>query len=415
MRVRDILMATAIIFGAASITACDNKAPTDKKEPAAAQSPDKPVETAEKTDEKKEDAKDAKTADAKKLPFEATGPVAIIDGKEIPAERFNSEVDKLMRLTGGNLPPQMAQFYKKQMLQRVVDEYLLEEAVTAKKITVTDEDVQKEYDKFVARFPSKEQFKMYFERSGMSEEELRADLRKRMRHERLLDDVSVSAADIQEFYDKNIDRFKEEEQVKARHILLKLDKTADDKTIKAAEKKAKEIEALAKKKDADFAALAKEYSEGPSAPRGGDLGLFPRKRMVKPFSDAAFELKAGEVSGPVRTDFGYHIIKVEEKKPASTKQLDEVKDMIEHNLANGKIREGMNKLLKELKDKHKIELKEDNIKLNVKAPKSPMIPGLGGHGHGHGGAPDGHGHGANDGHGHAAPAGKPAAKPADKK
>lgn len=412
MRVRDILMATAILFGAASITACDDSKPTDTKEPAAAQSPDKLAETI-----KNNKADDKTTQGDSKLPFEATGPVATIDGKEISAERFNAEVDKLMRLTGGNLPPQMAQFYKKQMLQRVVDENLLEEAVEAKKITVSDEEVQKEYDKFVARFPSKEQFEMYFKRSGMSEEELRSDLRKRMRHEKLLSDTSVSEADIKDFYDKNVERFTEEEQVKARHILFKVAKDADDKTVKAAEKKAKDVEKLAKKKDADFGELAKEYSEGPSAPRGGDLGMFPRKRMVKPFSDAAFELKPGQISGPVRTDFGYHIIKVEEKKDAQVKSLDEVKEMIELNLTSTKIREGMNKLLNELKSSRKIELKEDNIRVNVKAPAQPMIPGMGGHG-GHG-----HDHGANADHSHDKPApggANPAApateeaKPADK-
>lgn len=404
MRVRDILMATAILFGAASITACDDTKPTDKKEPAAAQSPDKLAETIKNN---KEEAKEGDT----KLPFEATGPVAVIDGKEIPAERFNAEVDKLMRLTGGNLPPQMAQFYKKQMLQRVVDEYLLEEAVAAKKITVTDEDVQKEFDKFVARFPSKEQFEMYFKKSGMSEEELRGDLRKRMRHEKLLSDTSVSEADIKDFYDKNLERFTEEDQVKARHILFKVAKDADDKTVKAAEKKAKEIEKLAKKKDADFGELAKEHSEGPSAPRGGDLGMFPRKRMVKPFSDAAFELKPGEISGPVRTDFGYHIIKVEEKKDAKVKSLDEVKEMIELNLTSTKIREGMNKLLTELKSSRKIELKEDNIRVNIKAPAQPMIPGMGGHGgHGHP-----HGGGADHAHDKPAPGGKAPAAPKGEK
>lgn len=408
MRVRDILMATALIFGAASITACDEKTKkTD--EPAAAQTPDK-VADALKTDTSKKDAEPSKTADGKPLPFEATGPVATVDGEEITAERFNAEVDKLMRLTGGNLPPQMAQFYKKQMLQRVVDEYLLDAEVAKKKITINDEQLQKEYDKFVARFPSKEQFEMYFKRSGMSEEELRKDLRKRMSHEQLLADISVSDADIKEFYDKNIERFQEEEQVKARHILFKLPKDADAKSVKAAEKKAAEISKLASKKGADFGELAKEHSEGPSGPRGGDLGMFPRKRMVKAFSDAAFELKAGQISKPVRTEFGIHIIKVEEKTESKTKSMDEVKEMIEYNLSSNKVREGMNTLLSELKKTRKTELKEDNIRMNVKAPATPpMIPGMGAPGGaaGHGG--HGHDHGAGSDHAHGKPApGKPA-------
>lgn len=407
MRIRKMLLISALMFGTAGLTACDNKA---KETTPTAEAPDKKEKkdakegAASKGDAPKKDGEkkaDAKAdASANGLPFEATGPVAKVGDTEISAEAFNAEVEKLQRLTGGNLPPQMVQFYKKQLLYRVVDEHLLNKQVEGKKINVTDDEIEKEYNRFVERFPSKEQFEAYFQRTKMSKDELRADLGKRLRHEKLLVDkygIKVEEKDVKDFYDKNIERFRQEEQVKASHILLKLKKDADDKTVKETEARAQALTKQAKAKGADFAALAKEHSEGPSGPRGGDLGFFPRKRMVKPFSDAAFKLKVGDVSEPVRTQFGFHVIKVVERQDAATKSFDETKDMIEYQLFSQKVRESMNKMLNELKEEAKVEYLEDNIKMNVKAPAKPMgIPGLGGHGgHGHSHAPgDGHDHGS---------------------
>ena len=424
MRVHEILMVTTLLFGAGALAACDQDA-KPKQEPAAAQSP---AELA-RTIEIDRDSPPRKTTDGQVLPFEALGPVAIIDDDVIGAEEFNAKIDKLVRIAGANFPPQMAQVYKQQMLQRVVDEHLLQEEIERAKIVIKDEDIQKEYDSFVARFKNKEQFDMYFKRTGMSEEEMREDIRARLSQQELLDASEVSDAEVKKFYDENVDRFREEEEVKARHVLFKLPKDADDKAVKAAEKKAMKVIKEAKKEGADFGEIAKEYSEGPSAERGGDLGMFPRKRMIEAFSNAAFKLEPGEISEPVRTDFGVHVIKVEERKPEKIKPLDEVKEMIEQTLIATKLREGMTTKLTEIKNKRKIELLEDNIRLNVKVPAQPAIPGLGGPGGAHGahGHPHGAGgahplpHGAGDGHDHAAevksdrPIIIPGTKPADLK
>ena len=102
------------------------------------------------------------------------------------------------------------------------------------------------------------------------------------------------------------------ETVTASHILIGYkgaQRAKSERSKEEAKKLADKVAKEAKAKDADFAALAKKYSEGPSAPRGGDLGPFSRGRMVKPFSDAAFALKVGDVSDPVETPFGYHVIK----------------------------------------------------------------------------------------------------------
>jgi peptidyl-prolyl cis-trans isomerase D len=140
--------------------------------------------------------------------------------------------------------------------------------------------------------------------------------------------IKVSEEQIKEYYEDNLDTFKEKEQVKARHILFRVPQNAS----KEEEEKVKQ-KALAVLKEAragaNFAELAKKYTEDPSGKEnGGDLGYFSAGQMVKPFEEAAFKLKKGEISDLVRTPFGYHIIKVEDVKPARTKPLEEVRAQI---------------------------------------------------------------------------------------
>ena len=151
---------------------------------------------------------------------------------------------------------------------------------------------------------------------------------------KLLAEADVSDAQVADFYKKNIEKFKEKEQVKARHILIKV--AADAAPEVEAKAKSKILEIQAKiKAGSDFAKMAKKFSQGPSNSRGGDLGWFGHGSMVKSFEEAAFALKPGQVSEPVRTQFGFHLIKVEDYKPAGTRELAEVKDGIEKGLRIG--------------------------------------------------------------------------------
>ncbi|MBW1998131.1 MAG: peptidylprolyl isomerase [Deltaproteobacteria bacterium] len=147
------------------------------------------------------------------------------------------------------------------------------------------------------------------------------------------DQVRITDEQIRAYYEDNIERFREEKKIKARHILLKVPPDAT----KEEEEKVKEraLEVLKKAKGGeDFAGLAKKYSEGPTKDKGGDLGYFARGQMVKAFDEEAFKLKKGEISDLVRTPFGYHIIKVEDIKEAKTKALEDVKEKIREELIN---------------------------------------------------------------------------------
>jgi len=142
---------------------------------------------------------------------------------------------------------------------------------------------------------------------------------------------STSDEELKDRYEAQKERYQVPEQRHARHILIKVAKDADAKTVAEKEKQAREILAKAKS-GADFAELARKYSEGPSAPTGGDLGFFARDRMVKPFADAVFGMNKGEVTGPVRTRFGFHIIKLEEIHPSTTRGFAEVKDELRQEM-----------------------------------------------------------------------------------
>lgn len=143
--------------------------------------------------------------------------------------------------------------------------------------------------------------------------------------------VTVDYIELMDYYEINIDRYKQKAKVKARHILFKLDK--EDTAEKEAEVKAEAEKVLAlAKAGEDFVELAKKYSQGPTGKTGGDLGWFERAAMVAPFSDKAFGMKEGEIGGPVKTRFGYHIIKVEDRREAGSQPFEEVKDRIENLL-----------------------------------------------------------------------------------
>ncbi len=137
--------------------------------------------------------------------------------------------------------------------------------------------------------------------------------------------VQVSDDELKARYEKEKDDFRIPEQRHVRHILIKVDQQADEQTVAAKKKEAQKVLALART-GKDFAALAKKYSEGPTGKNGGDLGFFPRGRMVKSFDDAVFSLRPGEISGLVRSPFGFHIIKLEEIRPAVTRSFADVKN-----------------------------------------------------------------------------------------
>jgi peptidyl-prolyl cis-trans isomerase D len=185
---------------------------------------------------------------------------------------------------------------------------------------VTDADARAYYDAHKDRFTHPEQWKLNY----LLIDALR--LRRAM---------TVPDAQIEEYYTSHQSEFARNEEVHARHILIK-PKTEDEAGWHEAQNRVREIAIRAQLKGADFAALAREVSDDTGTKAsGGDLGWFGKGRMVKEFEDAAFALKEGQVSGPVKSQFGYHIIKLEGRRPSGVRPLDEVRNQIRDKLAEG--------------------------------------------------------------------------------
>ena len=143
--------------------------------------------------------------------------------------------------------------------------------------------------------------------------------------------VPVSDEELLEYYNENQEAFKTPKTVEARHILFRIDANATPEAVKKTHDRALDVLKMAKD-GKDFAELAKKYSEGPTRDSGGYLGTFRKDAMVKPFADTAFSLEEGEISEPVRTQFGWHIIKVEKINQASVLSFDEAKAQIKEKL-----------------------------------------------------------------------------------
>jgi peptidyl-prolyl cis-trans isomerase C len=174
-------------------------------------------------------------------------------------------------------------------------------------------------------------------------------------------DITVSDEDMKQYYAGNKEKFKAPEQVRARHILVHVSSKATDEEKKKAKEKIRELrERLIKGED--FAKLASEYSDDPGTKkRGGDTDYFARGKMVKPFENAAFSLKPGEISDIVETKFGYHIIKVEDHKAARTMGFEEVRAAIGDYLKNEQINSRASKFISDASSKAGMEIFEDKI------------------------------------------------------
>jgi parvulin-like peptidyl-prolyl isomerase len=209
---------------------------------------------------------------------------------------------------------------------------------------------------------SDEKFNKVLEANHLSANELKARIHESATVEALGKDLTkdnaVTENEVRQYFDKNPHFFKNEEEVRASHILVK------------DEAKAKEL--LAKLKGgADFAELAKANSLDGSKDKGGDLGFFRRGQMVPEFEQAAFALKPGELSGVVKSQFGYHLIKVTDKHPAVTKTFEQVKDDAKERLTKERQSEALQKWLVEARKGAKVEYKEGYAPAPTPAPPSP--------------------------------------------
>ncbi|MCX7590414.1 MAG: peptidylprolyl isomerase [Kiritimatiellae bacterium] len=259
-----------------------------------------------------------------------------VNGAKFTRGEANIIVEARMSALKSRIPPERVESIRQRMLDHVTDQFvmrtlLLQEAQKLG-ITVTDAEIAAALEKIGEHLPAGRTVEEVMQNSPLGEERMRDEVRIGLTIDKLLDKtlaskIEVTPAEIEDFIQKNRDRLRLPERVHARHILVAC--TAEDGEEVRAQKRTK-IEGLRRQllEGADFAALAKQYSDCPSATRGGDLGTFPRGQMLKPFEDAAFSQETNAIGPVVETKAGFHIIQVLEHLPEGDMPREEIVNLV---------------------------------------------------------------------------------------
>jgi peptidyl-prolyl cis-trans isomerase C len=295
-------------------------------------------------------------------PVPATLPevVAKIENEAISKSDFERAIRTIEARAGRAVPVEQRDRVYRQVLDELVNIRLVAHEGKTRNIAVTDADVDGQIGKIRQQFKTEEEFKQALTQRKLSLEELKTEAKteilvNKTLEAEILPKVAVQPADLDTYYKANPDQFKAPEQVRASHILIPINASMTDAQKLEAKTQA---EGLLKRVKAgeDFAALAKQYSKDSTAQSGGDLNFFPKGQMVPAFDQVAFSLKPGEISNIVETPFGYHIIKVTERKDAHTVPLAEVSDRLSDFLKQRKQQELTSTFIQSLHGKYKIEI-----------------------------------------------------------
>lgn len=302
--------------------------------------------------------------------------VAVVNGEPITRAEFDSIVEsniyRYEYQSGQEFTPDQRPILERQVLDGMIMRAVLRQEAANLGIEVEDAEIEETFSRFREQFPSDAAYQIALEEEGFTEEEFRAELHRQMLIERLIrsevyDRITVPEEEIRSFYEENPSYFEQSEQVSARHIILLLD---GDEEETAVEERRSELESIRSEIVAgtDFADAAAEYSEGPSATRGGDLGSFGRGEMVPEFEEVAFGLEVGEVSEVFRTSFGLHIVEVTARTEAQTVAYEAVRDSIESYLLEDARNRGARDYVTGLRNAAEIE---ELIEIEQSAPTAP--------------------------------------------
>ncbi|MGM0368794.1 MAG: peptidylprolyl isomerase [Bacillota bacterium] len=280
--------------------------------------------------------------------------IATVNGSEISNSDFQSQVNQTLSQSQGEVSDSQVLSLKKRVLDQLVDRKLIEEELEERGLVkeISEEKVDQRLDKIVedSQFETKDELADRLKQAGRSIDDIREQLKQSLAMQKLFDnvlkDIEVTDEEVAGQY----------EEISASHILIKNEDKNDKKAKEKAEKALEELNS-----GKDFATVAEEYSEGPSAERGGELGSFSQGKMVPGFEDVAFDLDKGEISDPVKTKFGYHVIKVTDKKEATGEEFEKEKGKIKEELLNNKKKEAFNSWIADKKDKADVTINSKEI------------------------------------------------------
>ncbi len=248
-------------------------------------------------------------------------------------------------ITGSDFYQELEKRAGRQVLEQMVLDLLIRQAAKEARLSVADKEVKDEVERIKGNFPSDQEYKAALAKYGMTEQDLNDQVGLNLLLKKLGEkDVKVTEDDVKKYYEQHKEELGEPAKVRARHIL-----------VDTREEAAEILKSL--KGGADFAKLAQEKSKDPgSKDNGGDLGFFEKEQMVPEFAEAAFALKPGQLSDPVQTQFGFHIIKVEERIEAKPPAYADIKEKIRNDLVSSRAK-SPDQVVKELREKAKLETK----------------------------------------------------------
>ncbi len=290
------------------------------------------------------------------------GPAVTINGANIPRDKLQAQVDHMINQRGLNSGGITQPAVFKQIQQEVVDQLIVQELLwqeaKRRNFVVEDEIINARLQQMKSKFDTEQAFWFKIQAGGFTEETYREDIRQQVSVQRMISEgiapgISISDEEVENFYTVNIDQMQRPLAVHARHILIKPG-SADPEAQQAAKDEADKILAEIRAGE-DFIKLATDRSQAPSAPQGGDLGYFGSGQMVAPFEKAAFSLQQGEISEPVHTQFGYHIIRLEDRRGGDTAPVEEVADKIRAYLGRQKLQSEVETLVMTLRSEGEVE------------------------------------------------------------
>lgn len=288
--------------------------------------------------------------------------VARVDGKEIRRQELLERAEAMrqqMAQMGAPEPPQSEEFYR-EMLDQVIGAHLLYAEAERKGLLPKPDEVTQQLARMKAQFPSEEAYRQQLAARGVSEQALIDDLRRNMAIQKLVTSEvgtgEVTEAEQRKFYEENQDRMKRPSQVQVRHILVGVPQDATDEQRQAARTEAEELLTRVRG-GADFAALARQSSDDPgSREQGGLLPWMGRGESVPPFEQAAFALSKGKVSDLVETQFGYHILRLEDTRPEQVVPFEEARPQIESLLRRRQGRDELRQKVEALRAQARVEV-----------------------------------------------------------
>jgi len=297
------------------------------------------------------------------VPLEMVDAVVVVDGVKLTKTMLEKDLNAKMEVIKTQVPADKLNQVKNEVRTKIIDNFIMRtlfaNEVNRLKITATEKEITDAINKLKESLPPKVTYEDFLKKNSLTKEQAKEEIRLGVKIEKFVkssipESPKVTDKEINDFYKGNKDKFVMPESVHARHILVKTTSEDDAKTL--AEKKAK-AESIRKELlgGADFAQMASTKSDCPSAQAGGDLGVFVKGQMVKPFDDAAFSQKENEIGPVVKTEYGYHIIQVlKHEGPKSMTLNDEIKAKISAYLKMKKQEQAYGALLKRLKEKANI-------------------------------------------------------------